>query len=169
VLTILPIPFRPRAAIAKAQLHPVNLLTKELQTNAGNRLQKQLSDGARDFYEWHDTWDIGKVRARYEDAWDRDATSEGWALRKNDSKPWVHMALKDIYDDVPLGNWPKGPDRLLLTRCFEFAAAHEDLDLDTTHYDWIVRINNWQHPNYDTQEDRDALARLNNAVANPQS
>ena len=65
---------------------------------------------------------------------------------------------------------PTGEDRLLLTMCLEFAYNNPGLDLDTSHFEWIVRRNNFTTPPglvLDATHDIAALQRLENRVPTP--
>lgn len=66
----------------------------------------------------------------------------GWEL----SQRWGHCKMRDIYDPVEDGMWPQGADRMIVTQCLEFAKNNPQLDLDTSHWEWIVQHINAQQP-----------------------
>lgn len=99
-----------------------------------------------------------------------DLTAGAWQF-KAEYEPGVpvqtgHMPLSAVYGDVV--NWPVGNDRLLMTQCLEFARNNEHLDLDTSHWDWIIRSQGFTAPQAPVglNLDVDAYQRLND-VADP--
>lgn len=79
-----------------------------------------------------------------------------------------HMPLSLIYGNIV--NWPVGNDRLLMTQCLEFVRNNEHLNLDTSHWDWIIRSQGLTAPPAPVGRNRDAEAyqNLNASVADPQ-
>ena len=161
-----------RRGIAKAQLHADNQLRRAHLKTAENRIQKQMSEGGNLWsgYKKGEPWNLKEVADLGQED---DLTANGWQLRCEhdpDQKfmSFEHITLADIRNQVPRARWPTGQDRLLLTQCLEFAEANPHLDLDTSHYDWIIRSQNLaDDPNLDGQHDADALDRLNDQVDDP--
>lgn len=150
----------------------LDALGMEYEDHLRQKIQKQLKEGAKLFYDcpiWlnrkgdKEYWTAEATRAEYGKTWAFDLTSNGWQLRRQHPGQSVfeHMSLVDIYSAVPQGCWPDGQDRLLLTQCLEYARGHPELDLDTSHFDWIIRKNGWSHPNVDpATHDQEALSRM---------
>ena len=75
----------------------------------------------------------------------QDLTANNWRFKSDylgskRQETFGHKALWDIYRHIPHANWPQGEDRMILTQCLEFAYNHQYLDLDTSHYDWIMQF-----------------------------
>lgn len=66
----------------------------------------------------------------------------GW----EQSQSWGHCKLSQVYEAVEDDKWPRGPDRMVLTQCLEFAKSNEHLDLDTSHWGWIAQHIGAQSP-----------------------
>jgi hypothetical protein len=135
-----------RKELAKAQFDATNMLanmTDEEFTTASNRIQKQISlCGMAMFNVTAWSLQIPKQRGY---TGNQDLTANNWRfksyyLRSKREETFGHMALRDIYRHVPHTNWPQGEDRMILTQCLEFAYNHQYLDLDTSHYDWIMQF-----------------------------
>jgi hypothetical protein len=156
-------------SLAKAQLNATNNLTRANEKPTIDRVKNQFVQGVAEFYSLQGAVSFSVIRANHKDAWDNDASSAGWTLPANTNLVFQHMALKDIYDHVDRSRWPVAEDRLVLTKCFEFAADHEDLDLDTSHYDWIIQVNGWEIPVVDTKHDDLAQRRVNRRIEDPKS
>ncbi|KAK3680690.1 hypothetical protein LTR37_021103 [Vermiconidia calcicola] len=162
-----------RRPLAKAQLDPLNQLSfKNLETTE-NKVQKQLGVGGECFYGMA-KWNGAKARQDYPKI--NDLTADDWLLRThyeggtgNDTE-FCYISLRDVYTSVPRASWPTGEDRLVLTMCLEFAYNNPGLDLDTSHFDWIRRRNNFTAPPglvLDASHDIAALQRLENRVPTP--
>lgn len=162
-----------REALGKAQLHAVGALGWDEWQRAISRVQKQVSSGCK-MIDGVSTED--KVRHNSQEFRERhgpqdDLTAGAWQF-KAEYEPGVpvqtgHMPLSAIYGDVV--NWPVGNDRLLMTQCLEFARNNEHLDLDTSHWDWIIRSQGLTAPQAPVglNRDVDAYQRLNGNVADP--
>ena len=112
-----------------------------------------------------------------------DLTSSDWEQASNyyaqghgRTAQFGHIRLADVYSytngqggRVSLDNWPTGADRLLLTKCLEFAHANPSLDLDTSHFDWIIRTQGFMMPaRLNSRHDMDAAARVKRNIPDPQ-
>ncbi|KAK5175160.1 uncharacterized protein LTR77_000297 [Saxophila tyrrhenica] len=135
--------------LARAQLCPQGLLDDKAKFDTSrSRIQHQLRTGAKMYHGWTAHFNGEKV------------------LRKPHEEVFGHTSLKEVYDQVSRANWPTGADRLLLTQYFEFAAANEGLDLDTSHINWIVQVNGWTHPVVNQQtHDNEGLVRFKTSLA----
>ena len=161
-----------RKSLAKAQLNAIDQLTKSNLLTCENRIQKQISDGGK-LYLRQDRkalWDSEKLR---ELGVDNNLTAVHWRFRREYDQSirgpnWGHIELKDIYSHVPHERWPRGPDRLLLTQCFEYAREHPNANFDTSHIQWMVENLRFAAPNaLDANHDMEALDRFEEDVANP--
>ena len=77
------------------------------------------------------------------------------------------MLLKDIGARVHRSHWPKGEDRLTLTRCLEFATDNADRDLNTSDYDLIIAELGLIPAPLDHNHDQEAAERLREDVEDP--
>ncbi|KAF2160876.1 hypothetical protein M409DRAFT_59659 [Zasmidium cellare ATCC 36951] len=141
--------------LAKMQLDPVNELTDKSARTVEDKIKWQFKDGGG--CEWPD-------KKAERTMWQRVAQSEGphhnltanhFKLRHeySDKKPgraWGHWKLADIYSAVDESKWPQGDDRMVLTQCLEFARDNPQLDLDTSHWDWIIQVTDAQPPAFPT-------------------
>jgi len=78
-----------------------------------------------------------------------DHTADNWELRCHHNpelqlQRFDHYKLVDIYGPAPYANWPSGSDCLLLTQCLQFARSRPYLDLDTSHFAWIIQTQGLQ-------------------------
>ncbi|EMC96353.1 hypothetical protein BAUCODRAFT_24148 [Baudoinia panamericana UAMH 10762] len=160
-----------RRQLATLQLEAVDEQYNELEMKkAGERLQKQVSQGANliDGKDKNASFDLTAFRRAK--GLQNDLTANRWLLRdeypgQSNGATWRDMTLVDIASSVPRVNWPRGGDRLLLTECLAYAVRHPQYDLDTSHWDWIIQ-HHLQHvalppaPNAPDNRDTEALARL---------
>lgn len=183
-----------RRDIAKAQLHAANLLDRENLAKAENRIQKQISDGGKHFCGlWgadDDRWnseeqrtalgeDDGKSMVILKSAYlsranvgKSDLTANDWTFRppkRGTPAEYGHVKLADLVNGVV--NPPDPLDQGLVTKCIAFAAVNPHLDLDTSHWDWIIHqlstIGIPAPQRLNAQFDLQAVERLRANVANP--
>lgn len=169
-----------REAIAKAQLYATDELTHENWLRQNGRIQKQISFGGKMF----DNVSIASINdggRRFDSEYFRnrhgeqlDLTANAWRLRDTYQNARVvnestgHMPLSALYNCVV--NWPAGEDRMLMTQCLEFARNNPQLNLDTSHWDWIVQSQNFAAPAAapaGVNRDDEALKRLHENVDDP--
>lgn len=132
-----------RAALAKMQLLPTGELDVVNFTRCKNKIQQQFGESGKLHYAVN-KWDI--THARDEGA-ENDLTANKWAThRKGGPVVFEHIKLSDIYSPIPAASFPAGNDRLLLTQCLEFARDNPRLDLDTSHFDWIIQSQGLHTP-----------------------
>lgn len=160
--------------IAKLQLHAINTLTAPEMVRARARLRQQLSQGGKIVGGKPATgrWSSEAYRERVGPQ--DDLTADAWDLRghwENSTKvlDFTHIKLVHIYSIVPTNRWPTGMSRLLLTQCLHFASSNPHLDLDTSHFDWIIQTQGLQLNVTPTGADYDTatIAEFHRAVANP--
>ncbi|KAK6384195.1 hypothetical protein LTR65_009767 [Meristemomyces frigidus] len=164
--------------LAKMNLHSMGQLTKKSLETGRTRVTKQFTHGGLIY--------VGlKPTKSGETPWSGDAfrrvhgsqnelTANEWELRWHLSiharrMEFGHIKLSVIHGRVPPNKWPTGQDRLLLTQCLEFARQNPQLDLDTSHFDWIIHTHGLQTPQVGSGADHDAasLTRFNRAVPDP--
>lgn len=162
-----------REALSKAQLHAMGSLDQDEWLKAIGRIQKHISAGCKliDGVPSEDRSRHSSQDFRRRHGPQNDLTAGAWRFKAEyePGKPVQpgHMLLSDVYEGVV--NWPVGNDRLLMTQCLEFARANEHLDLDTSHWDWIIRSKGLTAPPAPVglSCDADAYQRLNASVADP--
>ncbi|KAF2479529.1 hypothetical protein BDY17DRAFT_313334 [Neohortaea acidophila] len=163
-----------RRDIAKAQLHAANLLDRENLSKAENRIQKQISDGGKHFCGlWgaeDDRWNSEEQRMAL--GQDDDLTANDWSFRppKRGLPPvYGHVKLADLVNGVV--NPPDPLDQGLVTKCIAFAASNPHLDLDTSHWDWVIQqlsaIGSPSPQRLNAQYDIQAVERLRANVSEP--
>ncbi|KAK4505951.1 hypothetical protein PRZ48_003916 [Zasmidium cellare] len=143
--------------LAKMELDPVNELTDKNAKTAEGKIKWQFKDAGE--CEWphkkakRTMWQqIAKGEGPH-----HDLTANHYQLRheyankkKGQAGWWGHWKLRDIYGAVDPSKWPKEDDRMVLTQCLEFARDNPQLDLDTSHWDWIIQLINPQQPAFPT-------------------
>ena len=135
-----------RKELAKAQFDAVNMLATMSRydfNTASNRIQKQTSHCGMAMFKV-ENWNKSIAEERGY-VGNQNLTANNWRFKSEYAgskrrETFGHMALRDIYRHVPRANWPKAEDRLILTKCLEFAETHRNLDLDTSHYGWIMQV-----------------------------
>lgn len=169
-----------REAIAKAQLYATDELTHDNWLRQNGRIQKQISFGGKLF----DNVSIASINdggRRFDSEYFRnrhgqqlDLTANAWRLKDTYQNARVasesigHMPLSALYNRVI--NWPSGEDRMLMTQCLEFARNNQQLNLDTSHWDWIIQSQNFAAPaamRTGVNRDDEALRRLHENVDDP--
>ncbi|GAB1740082.1 hypothetical protein NU219Hw_g5001t1 [Hortaea werneckii] len=170
-----------RRDLTKMHLLSQGLLNKGNMKKDENKIQKTISfnglmltgrptTGSND-----DKWDSAKF-AR-ERGPDDDLTANSWQLRceyDNGTKKAMrfgHWPLDKIYNRVQAQFWPTGEDRGLYTQCLEFAAQNPQLQLDTSHIDWIIQSQGLQAPQREisgSQFDSERLEEFRRAFPDPQ-
>jgi hypothetical protein len=163
-----------REALGKAQLHALDALTWEEWLRASARIQKQISSGCKlidsQFSDNKVRHNSQSFKERYGPQNDLTATAWHFNVEYEPGTPVQtgHMPLSSLYAGIV--NWPVGNDRLLMTQCLEFARNNEHLNLDTSHWDWIIRSQGLTVPPAPVGRNRDAEAyqNLNARVADPQ-
>ncbi|KAK3671576.1 hypothetical protein LTR78_008498 [Recurvomyces mirabilis] len=131
-----------RNTLADLQIGAVGCTSAGDRKKTEDRLQQQISRG-------------GKLEQGTEARWDRasyvqrvglqnDLTANYWKQRdgygpKENTVDWDDFELVGVSAAVPQANWPTGDDKLLLTRCLEFASANQGLHLTTHHWAWIIQ------------------------------
>jgi hypothetical protein len=162
-----------RKDIVEAQLNATDNLrntSKDGVVKAGNRLQKQYSHGGMAMFEFEGNWS-GSIPEKCGYTGNQDLTANKWHFKSqwegsNKDNQFKHISLELVYTRVQ--NWPQGADRLILTKCLEFAFANQHLDLDTSHFGWILHVlglASGAHLNAD--HDRAALKRFRAGVGRP--
>ncbi|TKA76341.1 hypothetical protein B0A55_03741 [Friedmanniomyces simplex] len=74
-----------------------------------------------------------------------DLTANMWELRAaydvNSSRTtnFAHVKLAAFYASMPINDFPTGGAEKVLTKCLRFAWNNPQLDLDTSHFDWIIQ------------------------------
>jgi hypothetical protein len=163
-----------REALGKAQLHAVGALGWDEWQRAINRIQKQVSACCKliDGFSSEDRVRHNSQAFRIRHGPQNDLTASAWQF-KVEYEPGTpvqtgHVPLSYLCGVVV--NWPVGNDRLLMTQCLEFARNNEHLNLDTSHWDWIIRSQGLTAPPVPARLNRDveAYQRLNSSVADPQ-
>lgn len=111
-------------------------------TTACNRITHQFKDAGKAMIVIDREWDASiPGKAGY--TGNVDLTPDNWRFKSQ----WVgsdrqaqfqHVSLRSLYGRIE--NWPTGPDALTLTQCLLFAQANPKLELDTSHWDWIINI-----------------------------
>jgi hypothetical protein len=164
-----------REELGKVQLHAIGALGWDEWLRAINRIQKQVSAGCKliDGYSSEERVRHNSPDFRRRYGPQDDLTATAWQF-KAEYEPGTpvqtgHVPLSDIYEAVV--NWPVDNDRLIMTQCLEFAKNNEHLDLDTSHWDWIIRSQGLTAPPAPVglNRDVDAYQRLNASVANPET
>ncbi|KAK5729278.1 hypothetical protein LTR15_002420 [Elasticomyces elasticus] len=56
---------------------------------------------------------------------------------------FVHVRLSDFWATVPLNHWPTGVAAGVMTRCLLFAFINPHLNLDTSHWEWIIQTQGY--------------------------
>ncbi|KAK0803989.1 hypothetical protein LTR75_007780 [Friedmanniomyces endolithicus] len=127
---------------------PPNAVEKRM---AASRIRKQLSDGARLLvrpgpgltFGGQTTCDTQK--AKQDLGPQLDLTADAWELRaahitgtrlKTD---FVHVKLSAFYGTLHINAFPTGSAEGVLTKCLRFARNNPNLDLDTSHFDWVIQ------------------------------
>jgi len=162
-----------REALSKAELHAVGSLDWDSWQTATGRIQKHISAGCKliDGVSSEDRSRHNSKDFRVRHGPQNDLTAGAWRFKAQyePGKPVQpgHMPLSHVYEGVV--NWPVGNDRLLMTQCLEFAKANEHLNLDTSHWDWIIRSQGLTAPPAPAglSRDVDAFQRLNANVDDP--
>ncbi|TKA64120.1 hypothetical protein B0A55_09942 [Friedmanniomyces simplex] len=121
------------------------------EKTAAARIRQQLSQGARlavrpgvnmSFDKQH-RFDTQKA-IRYLGP-QPDLTANMWELRAaydvNSSRTtnFAHVKLAAFYASVHINDFPTGGAEKVLTKCLRFAWNNPQLDLDTSHFDWIIQ------------------------------
>lgn len=151
-------------ALADDTLHNINVEKSEA------RIQKQISLGGMSRFsvpKWNKN--IPEER-QYVD--NKVLSANGWHFKgfHTRGKPdrFEHVSLRSVYGRIPAANWPTGLDRLTITRCLEFARANALLDLDTSHWGWIMAVLGIDPVlRLDQNHDRTALTRFLGANPDP--
>ncbi|KAK3117120.1 hypothetical protein LTR53_001849 [Teratosphaeriaceae sp. CCFEE 6253] len=111
---------------------------------AATRIRKSLSLGARTLLSvgTNERMDADKVRADL--GTQVDLTADAWERRGSYSNPpkdetFSHVRLDTFYFSVPAAAWQTGSGAKTFTRCLRYAQANPTLNLDTSHFDWIIR------------------------------
>jgi hypothetical protein len=162
-----------RKDIVEAQLNATDVLrntSSDEVVKAGNRVQKQYSSGGRAMFAFEGDWS-SLIPEKCGYTGNQDLTANNWHFKSqwegsNKENKFKHISLKFVYTRVQ--NWPQGADRLILTKCLEFAFANQHLDLDTSHFGWIMHVlglASGTHLNAD--HDRAALERFKAGVVRP--
>ncbi|KAK0303232.1 hypothetical protein LTR01_008242 [Friedmanniomyces endolithicus] len=127
---------------------PPNAVEKRM---AASRIRKQLSDGARLLvrpgpgmtFGGPMTCDTQKVR---QDLGPQpDLTADAWELRAAHisgtrlTADFVHVKLSAFYGTLHINVFPTGSAEGVLTKCLRFARNNPNLDLDSSHFDWIIQ------------------------------
>ncbi|KAK0323717.1 hypothetical protein LTR82_005464 [Friedmanniomyces endolithicus] len=127
---------------------PPNAVEKRI---AASRIRKQLSDGARLLvrpgpgmtFGGQMTCDTQKVR---QDLGPQlDLTANAWELRAayisgtRLTEEFVHVKLSAFYGTLHINTFPIGRAEGVLTKCLRFARSNPNLDLDSSHFDWIIQ------------------------------
>ncbi|KAK0912894.1 hypothetical protein LTR57_014640 [Friedmanniomyces endolithicus] len=127
---------------------PPNAVEKRM---AASRIRKQLSDGARLLvrpgpgmtFGGQMTCDTQKVR---QDLGPQlDLTADAWELRAAHiagtrlTADFVHVKLSAFYGTLHINAFPTGSAEGILTKCLRFARNNPNLDLDSSHFDWIIQ------------------------------
>jgi hypothetical protein len=163
-----------REALGKAQSHAIGALGWDEWQRAINRIQKQVSACCKliDGFSSEDRVRHNSQAFRNRHGLQDDLTASAWQF-KAEYEPGTpvqtgHVPLSHICAVVV--NWPTGNDRLIMTQCLEFAKNNEHLNLDTSHWDWIIRSQGLTAPPAPAGLNRDveAYRRLNSSVADPQ-
>ena len=156
-----------RRFIVKAQLYATDNLRYtdgEEIGRAGNRVQKQYSGGGGAMFEFEGSWSRSIPQKA---GWtgNQDLTANNWHFKpqwegSNKQIKFEHISLKPVYTRVK--KWPQGADRLILTKCMEFAFANQHLNLDTSHFSWIIQVLGLSKAaQLNDDHDRAALKRFN--------
>lgn len=144
-----------RQTLAKAILHAENRLTRGNFQTAYGRVQKQISIGCK-LVEGTSLASIAGGGARFNSddfrnshGLQHDLTANSWRLRgtytsAHPVEEMGHMRLSTMLSSVV--NWPTGADRLLLTQCMEYARDHPEENLDTRHWDEIIKRHGFTEP-----------------------
>lgn len=133
-----------RQELAELLLRSVHPLTTENIKRESERVQQHMRTAGL-LEAGIKSWDIKSYKQTA--GVQNDLTANQWKLASDypggctpkGETEWKDMELADIAKSVPDQNWPKGNDRLLLTRCLEYAANRSWSELDTTHWDVIIR------------------------------
>ena len=169
-----------RKDLGKAQLNATAQLNSGRLDTVSNRIQKQMSDGGILYNGLEKSRTKWSMDLATQHGPDNDLTANRWDLRSDhdidiQAQSFEHISLAEIIRGVPdRRRWPGGRDRLLLTMCLEYAANNPHLDLDTSHYGWIIQTQGFvdQHVGWGgaapSQHDIDALDRLRTNVQDPQ-
>lgn len=138
-----------REDLAKAQLLAENPLTRQTWRGRSERIQQQISTGGKmiDNAGQGVRFSAENFRARHGPQ--NDLTANAWQFRHAHNADWApensgHMRLSELYAAVVV--WPGGNDRLQMTRCLEFARANPQLNLDTSHWGWIIQTQGFAAP-----------------------
>jgi hypothetical protein len=184
-----------RKEVAKAQLRAKNQLGNISADNfqrAQNRIQKCFSEGGKLMFQIP----IGKEaellpeETKKELKWTKDIvessnfpkdnlTAVNWHLRSyyksstnKREEHFGHIPLVEVWSGVK--NWPEGDDRMILTKCLEFSRdnhgvfLNRGLQLDTSHFSWIIQQLNLAQGEFQTSDtDKAALARFKVDVPDP--
>jgi hypothetical protein len=161
-----------REALAKAQLLAESPQSRDPFDKRCARIQQQISEAGKliDRRPKSQRFSSDKFRIRHGSQ--NDLTASAWLFRDSydphrAKKQLGDMPLVELYANV--ATWPTGNDRLLMTRCLEFARDNPELKLDTSHWEWIIssQLFTTPPPLADGQHrDVEALERLNQ-VADP--
>lgn len=132
----------PRTLVNMELAHLNGNHTPDEERKAINRFKKRNGLAGKMFYNVQ-VWDVKLARA---DGPETDSTANSWRTRNwynHEPRPppqstYKDAKLKDLYE--PIGGRAgllSGVDRGMFTRILEFAIDHPELDLDTSHYEWI--------------------------------
>ena len=156
-----------RQPLAGAQLHATNDLDSDRLFHMESRIQKQVGTAGRTVLGLgpKDKFSIDLLSGM---PLDDDLTADNWQLRSS-VKRETDVALIDVADPVfNGGNWPQGEDRLVITRCLEWAIAHPDQNYTTADWNRVIRDANIPIPTgLDSSHDVEALERLCASVVIP--
>lgn len=138
-----------REDVAKAQLLAENPLTRQLWRRRSERIQQQISTGGKMIDNAGQGVRFSSEDFRTRRGAQNDLTANAWQFRHAYNATWApensgHMRLSELYAAVV--NWPRGNDRLQMTRCLEFARANPQLNLDTSHWGWIIQSQGFAAP-----------------------
>ncbi|KAK4554094.1 hypothetical protein LTR86_008935 [Recurvomyces mirabilis] len=131
-----------RNTLADLQIGVVGRTSAGDRKKTEDRLQQQISRGRKLEQGSEARWDTASYIQRV--GLQNDLTANAWKQReeygpKENAVDWDDVDLVGVAAAVPQANWPAGDDRLLLTRCLEFASANPDLKLSTKHWAWIIQ------------------------------
>ena len=168
-----------RKAVAKAELNAIGLLDNiytEDFAQAMARIQKQFSLEGKALFDLPDDtkWSKSIIENRNHRG-NKELTAVNWRLKSEyqggkRKEEWGSYPLKAICDRVEdAAKWPQGSDRLVLTRCLEFARSRPDLDLDTSHFGRIMQTQGIfpTGPKLNDQHNKLAVKRFEGLVPDP--
>lgn len=117
---------------------------------AAARIRKHLSDGAKLLVSSRNNAHNGgqkrsnMLQMKQDLGPQLDLTANAWELRAayvpgcTLTTAFAHVKLAAFYATVPTNSFPTGREEGALTKCLRFARGNQHLDLDTSHWDWIM-------------------------------